>query len=359
MSKAEVCLNVRADVTRPDDTARREALLAPLSRDSHARLVEEFDVLRQVEYRPPPQPATPARDSLKIVVWNAERGKFLDDSARLLRAVGADANLLSEFDLGMARSGQLHTARQLAGKLDQGYVFAVEFVELGLGDAHEQAQFAGASNDAGLHGGAILSPHELIRPGVIRLEHDGDWFDNERSERRVGGRIAVTAQIELAGQRISLVSVHFESHTGPAHRAEQMAVLLDGVERYADGGPVILAGDFNCKSMPRAESWDPSTLKLRLAEDPNRLLDPVSHEPLFDLAAKAGYDWRSCNEPGATTRPKPDDPPEKPPPHKIDWIFMRGLAARDPAILPAIDAAGEAISDHEVLVVTILLEDSE
>jgi hypothetical protein len=126
MSKAEVCLNVRADVTRPDDTARREALLAPLSRDSHARLVEEFDVLRQVEYRPPPQPATPARDSLKIVVWNAERGKFLDDSARLLRAVGADANLLSEFDLGMARSGQLHTARQLAGKLDQGYVFAVE-----------------------------------------------------------------------------------------------------------------------------------------------------------------------------------------------------------------------------------------
>jgi endonuclease/exonuclease/phosphatase family metal-dependent hydrolase len=254
MSKAEVCLNVRADVTGPEDTARREARLAPLSRDSHARLVEEFDVLRQVEYRPPPQPATPARDSLKIVVWNAERGKFLDDSARLLRAVGADANLLSEFDLGMARSGQLHTARQLAGKLDQGYVFAVEFVELGLGDAHEQAQFAGASNDAGLHGGAILSPHELIRPGVIRLEHDGDWFDNERSERRVGGRIAVTAQIELAGQRISLVSVHFESHTGPAHRAEQMAVLLDGVERYADGGPVILAGDFNCKSMPRAAS---------------------------------------------------------------------------------------------------------
>jgi endonuclease/exonuclease/phosphatase family metal-dependent hydrolase len=331
-------------------------LLAPTSRDSHACLVEQFGVLRHVEYRPPPQSATAPAGSLKIAVWNAERGKYMDDSATLLRSIAADVNLLSEFDLGMARSGQLHTARELASRLGQGYVFAVEFVELGLGDEYEQALYAGSENAAGLHGGAILSPHRLDRPAVIRLEHDGDWFDGERGERRVGGRIAVAAQIALADRKISLVSVHFESHTGPTHRAEQMAVMLDGIESYAEGGPVILAGDFNCKSMPRAESWDPPTLQKRLAEDPNRMVDPVPHEPLFELAAAAGYDRQFCNAPGATTRPKPEDPLEKPPPHKIDWIFTRGLIARDPAILPAVSAAGEAISDHEALTVTVSLE---
>jgi len=99
-------------------------------------------------------------------------------------------------------------------------------------------------------------------------------------------------------------------------------------------------------------------LKKRLEEDPNRLANPIPHEPMFELASKAGYDWRACNAPGPTTRLKPDDPPARPPPHKIDWIFTRGLVARDPAILPAVNKAGEAISDHEVLTVTVSLEDT-
>ena len=38
---------------------------------------------------------------------------------------------------------------------------------------------------------------------------------------------------------------------------------------------------------------------------------------------------------------------------KIDWLFARDLVCTDPKIVPAVDEAGEAISDHEVLVVTI------
>ncbi|MBT6727211.1 MAG: hypothetical protein HOA75_10715 [Deltaproteobacteria bacterium] len=38
-----------------------------------------------------------------------------------------------------------------------GYAFRVEFVELGLGDPPETAEFNGVPNEHGLHGNAILS----------------------------------------------------------------------------------------------------------------------------------------------------------------------------------------------------------
>ena len=67
--------------------------------------------------------------------------------------------------------------------------------------------------------------------------------------------------------------------------------------------------------------------------------------------AARGYDWSSCNTPGVPTqRTRPDGTP--PPPFgRIDWFFSRGLAASDPATVPAVDDAGIAISDHEVLAV--------
>ena len=37
---------------------------------------------------------------------------------------------------------------------------------------------------------------------------------------------------------------------------------------------------------------------------------------------------------------------------RIDWFFARGLACSEPSVIPAIDAAGIAISDHEALAVT-------
>ena len=73
-------------------------------------------------------------DSARVVFWNAERGRHLDAMAALLAGQGAAVNLLCEMDLGMARSFQRHTARDLADRLGQGYAFAVEFLELELGD---------------------------------------------------------------------------------------------------------------------------------------------------------------------------------------------------------------------------------
>ncbi|MGH6918500.1 MAG: hypothetical protein ACREJ0_12460, partial [Geminicoccaceae bacterium] len=86
---------------------------------------------------------------------------------------------------------------------------------------------------------------------------------------------------------------------------------------------------------------------------PERVLDPVRFEPMFAVAAGHGYDWRACNALNvATQRTRPDGTPAAPL-GKIDWFLCRGLVASDPATLPAVDARGVAISDHDVLAVTI------
>jgi hypothetical protein len=64
----------------------------------------------------PAASSTAARDAVFVVAWNAERCKFLDESAAFLAAQGADVLLLSELDWGMARSGQHHCARELASR---------------------------------------------------------------------------------------------------------------------------------------------------------------------------------------------------------------------------------------------------
>ena len=170
-------------------------------------------------WQPPPAGRAPLEGPARIAFWNAERGKFLDASAALLGRQGAAACLLCELDLGMARSGQAHTARELAERLGAGYVFGVEFLELGLGDAWERQRHAGEVNEAGLHGAAILSPYPLERPALVRLSADGAWFDGEsrRAPGRRPDRAAGDAPVD--GRPVTLADVHFESHSDPRRAA--------------------------------------------------------------------------------------------------------------------------------------------
>jgi endonuclease/exonuclease/phosphatase family metal-dependent hydrolase len=73
---------------------------------------------------------------------------------------------------------------------------------------------------------------------------------------------------------------------------------------------------------------------------------------MFELLKRRGYDWEQCNAAGPTQRSRPDGTPA-PPLGRIDWLFARGLVCTEAATVPAVDADGVAISDHEVLTVTI------
>ena len=228
----------------------------------------------------------------------------------------------------------------------------VEFVELGLGDARERRWHAGDENREGLHGGAILAGRTLDRPALIRIDAGGAWFDGRRDEARIGGRIAVAGKLEVQGRPVALVSTHLESHSDPDDRARQTTALLDAVDAYHGDGPVVLGGDFNTTSASFHElNVNPGRKELEQT-DPNRFLEPVPYEPLFEVLQAHGYDRAACNTADATQRTRPDGTPE--PPHgRIDWFFTRGLTARKPATISAVDPAGAAISDHELLAVTI------
>jgi endonuclease/exonuclease/phosphatase family metal-dependent hydrolase len=313
----------------------------------------EMKCLDQIEQVPPAVPVTAPLKSARIVFWNAERLKYPGPSLDLLHGLDADAYLLCELDLGMARSGNLHTTKELAEGLSAGYVFGTEFVELDLGDAREREWFAGKTNASGLHGAGLISTRPLERARLHRLEMSGRWFDGAFGERRVGGRIAIMAELEIDGTPVLLVSVHYESHTGPADRLVQTRSLLDEIDRVAPGRPVLIGGDFNTNTLNRADHERPTLVEAAVLIDPERLIRPMAYEPMFEELETRGYDWRSCNVMGATTqRTRPDGTPE-PPLGRIDWFFARGLECTSPAVIPAVDEKGFAISDHEVLAVTV------
>lgn len=313
-----------------------EAVRAPKTRAEHDRLVIDLPAFNAVEIRGP-APVIRPDGPLRIAAWNAERLKYHTASADLVAGVGPDILLLSETDLGMARSGNRHTTRDLAGALGMGYAYGVEFLELGLGDARECAWHAGETNAIGFHGNALLSRLPFSDVALIRLD-DGAiwWLGAEGDQSRLGWRMAIAATIETGQGPLWAVVVHLESKTDAADRALQVARLLAAIDRLAGDLPVVIGGDLNTNAL--------------MGHTPaNWLAGPQKHEPLFALMSEAGFAWQEANTPDATLRMRPDGTP-LPPYCRIDWLFSRGLAAANPRTVPALDKAGSAISDHDLIV---------
>ncbi|OWJ64005.1 endonuclease/exonuclease/phosphatase family protein [Inquilinus limosus] len=313
----------------PDPILLADAALAP--DDAHDRFAPQVPALNAVEHRPAEE-EWPVGPRLRVAAWNAERLKYHAPSAALLR--GVDVVLLTEADIGMARSGNRHTVRDLAEALGMGWAYGVEFVELGLGDARECEWHADEDNRTGLHGNAILSRHKLLDPVVIPLDAGGTWFAGRSgNQRRLGGRMAVAARLDTK-RPLWLVAAHLESHSDAADRACQGERLVAAIDRLVPtGAGVVLGGDFNTKEA------------LGSLE--------VPEEPLFAVLRAAGFDWHRCNAPGPTQRTRPDGTPVAPF-ARLDWLFTRHAEAEAPETIPAVDATGAAISDHDVVAATVM-----
>ena len=321
----------------PPSTVLVEAETVENTVAEHHRLAAQVTAFGAIEQRQAAEGPKPQQ--FRAAAWNAERLKFHEASVAMLSRVDADVIFLTESDVGMARSGNRHTTADLATDLGMGYAYGVEFLELGLGDEREEGQCAGQTNAVGFHGNALLSRTPLVDPFLIRLD-DGAvwWLDAERGQRRLGWRMAIGGRIDLADGPALVVSVHLESKTDPVDRAAQVTRLLAHVEARADGMPVAIGGDFNTKPF--------------YGEDVSWFEDPSALEPLFGLMAQAGFTWRESNTPEITTRTRPDGDP-KPPHKRLDWLFVRGLAASNPVTVAAVDASGQAISDHDLVMVDL------
>ncbi|HKC50500.1 MAG TPA: endonuclease/exonuclease/phosphatase family protein [Myxococcota bacterium] len=324
---------------------RREILALEPSPARHGELLEALGFASALEVVRSRGAVRLREEPLRVVAWNAQRCRDPARAAELLRATGGDVFLLSELDVGMARSGQVNAPRELAGRLGCSAAFAVEFLELGLGDAQERQAHAGLENAVGFHGGAILARGELVAPEVVRLERSGRWFDGRLGERRVGSRIAVLCRLALGGRELALASLHLESHSDPGERAAQLDAVFDALERLAPGAPALVGGDVNTHSLGLAELEDRERRRVALARDPGRLSDPIAHEPLFALAERRGFQWRAANlRPAATYKRDGRGALQ------LDWFFARGLHVSEPAVIPSDD-----LSDHEAIAVSVRL----
>jgi endonuclease/exonuclease/phosphatase family metal-dependent hydrolase len=338
---------MRSPVTRivPDLPVPDEAVLAEArqsgSTAAHGQFLSRIEAFHMIEGRPPSRPA-PWPNVLRLCAFNTERLKDPAGLRRLMDRTGAQVGLLGEADLGMARSGNLHTVRALTEASGEGYLYGVEFVELDLGNAREMREHAGERNACGFHGNAVVTALRIESACLIPLEESGFWFQGYRgAQRRIGGRMALAAQLAGGPKPLWVVSVHLESKTDPGDRRAQMANLLRALDALAPDAALVIGGDFNTKALPRGD------------EERRLLLEaPERHEPLFADLRGAGFSWAASNLARPTQRAGPSHKP-KPPFGKLDWIVVRGVTAENPQVVPALDEQGRALSDHEMLAVDL------
>lgn len=305
----------------------RDAILAsPDTRAAHTRWHGELPAFGEVEtggqITRPHQGA-----ALRIGAWNLERVLYPEQSAAMLARHGVDLALLTELDCGCHRTGQRHTTAELARMLGQSYAFGLEFLELATMPQPFALADRSDGNRLGFHGNAILSGLEMRHPAVTRLDEVADWYARPRGgQKRVGTRMAVAAMVTLGEVEIVVCSVHLESDSTEFGRALQMRTLLNALDEMAQGRPVLIAGDLNT---------------------------PVRRpsEALFEQAGGRGYDWRACNAGGPTTRPSTWSAGAGN--YTLDWVCTRGLVVSGPQIVPAVDADGTVLSDHDLVLVTV------
>ena len=185
------------------------------------------------------------------------------------------------------------------------------------------------------------------------MADDGLWQTGERRARRHGSRIALATRVMLDGQPVVVVATHLESHTTPTERALQMQALIAAIDAYADGDPVLLGGDFNTRTAAKDDLRDRAARLQLLHDAPTSFTRPAPREPLFDIAARAGYEWATANTDVPTERAK--HPGDDTPRFRLDWFFARGLVCGNPGLVRAESDTGVVLSDHDAITLDIRL----
>jgi endonuclease/exonuclease/phosphatase family metal-dependent hydrolase len=181
-------------------------------------------------------------DSVRLVNWNIDRGSQLERVIEFLASARADILLLQEADLNAKRTHYANVAREIAQKLQMNYVFGREFQELTQGTDASPAY----------HGQATLSRWPLSNFRIIRFQKQSNfwrphWFLPEISpfQERIGGRLALVCQADIAGKTIVTYNLHLESKGDDSLRCSQLDEVLADARRYTLNTPAVLAGDFN------------------------------------------------------------------------------------------------------------------
>lgn len=224
--------------------------------------------------------------------WNIDRGQQLQGVIDFLASSNADILILQEADLNARRTHRLNVAEEIARKLQMNYVFGREFQEL----------VQGSKTSPAYHGQATLSKWPISKPRLIRFSRQSHFWEPrwflpriEPFQERLGGRIALVAEINVAGSKLLTYNLHLESRGNDELRFSQIQEVLSDVARQDAQSPIVLAGDFNLDASKGAAA---------------------------SAFARAGFQ----NEDAIEARRTPTTPARGlfEPGRRIDWAFIRG-----------------------------------
>ncbi len=225
----------------------RKALGALLDTRSQAEVMAQISQFGEAETGNFAEPLEAVPETLGALMFNMERGVHLKEIQDFLRDCPNirpfDLILANELDDGCARSGNKNTARELAQAYNLNYAWGLEFIEL-----------VDDENEKGFHGNAVFSRWPIRRAGVIRLPEQYNWYFDR--QRRIGGRLAVFAELDVGGRPLGAVSIHLENRTHGEGRRRQMETILEAVERELPDMPVILGGDLNTNTFDGRDKED-------------------------------------------------------------------------------------------------------
>jgi endonuclease/exonuclease/phosphatase family metal-dependent hydrolase len=180
--------------------------------------------------------------SVRVVDWNIDRGQQLPSVVDFLASTNADILILQEADLNARRTHRLNIAEEIAKKLQMDYVFGREFEEL----------VQGSKGSPAYHGQATLSRWPISNPRLIRFSRQSHfwqprWFlpRTEPFQERLGGRIALVAEINVAGTRFVTYNLHLESRGHDDLRLSQAREVVSDAAGQNPRRPIVVAGDFN------------------------------------------------------------------------------------------------------------------
>jgi endonuclease/exonuclease/phosphatase family metal-dependent hydrolase len=203
--------------------------------------------------------AAEPKSRIVVMTWNLERGLRLDAQIAAFRN-GAitvpDVLLVSEADRGCWRTGYRNVARELAEALSYDYVFATEFVELPRPTAD------GSMSAPCEHGNAILSRYPIGNVEAVRHTQNFSWYD-DLEEPRLGGRIALVADIQVGRRYLHVASIHFESSLTAVETIEAQATETAELVGARPFGCVV-GGDTNAPfyfiDLLHDKATDPATV---------------------------------------------------------------------------------------------------
>ncbi|MBL8291759.1 MAG: endonuclease/exonuclease/phosphatase family protein [Bryobacterales bacterium] len=168
----------------------------------------------------------------------------MKDVSEFLQRQSAALLLLQEVDVNAQRTGRRNIAEKLSRSLRMPYLFAVEFEELSQGRQDSPAY----------HGQAILTSLAASSPRMIRFKHQtGFWRSRwylpnwPVFQRRMGGRLALVAEVDFGGRPVVVYNAHLESRGSEGLRKLQVEEILADARQYPPGAPILIAGDFNTR----------------------------------------------------------------------------------------------------------------